>query len=121
MIVAFSVPTTTLPRVQPALSIDKLIHFGLFFGFGSLWMRVLCAPSSARLSDRLWTYGLRFAGAGICFAVGTELYQQVLPVRRAADPYDALANGFGLVAGIVLYAVCARWWVQSETTVREES
>lgn len=120
MIVAFSIPPTTLPRVQPVLSIDKLVHFALFLGFGVLWMRVLCVPSTARLPDRLWTYGLRFGGGGVCFAVGTELYQQVLPIRRVADPYDALANGAGLVAGIVLYAGYAQW-ARPETTIGDES
>jgi hypothetical protein len=33
---------------------------------------------------------------GLLFAVGTEVYQHLLPVQRMADPYDVTADLLGL-------------------------
>lgn len=109
MLVAFSMPASSIPRVQAALGIDKLIHFGLFFGFGLLWMRALCPPSTATRPQQLRRYGLRLFGGGLGFAVASEVYQQLMPVRRFADPYDAVANSVGLAVGLLCYVVFVRW------------
>jgi hypothetical protein len=113
IIVACSLPATSLSSVQPALSADKAIHFFLFAGFGLLWMRVLCPPSAATAS-RLRRYGIHLLGWGSLFAVGTEVYQHLLPIQRTGDPYDALADGGGLLAAVLLYAVLVRSSLVSE-------
>lgn len=109
MLTAFSLPPTSVPAVESALSVDKLIHFGLFFGFGLLWMRALRPPSAEGVADGLQGASLRFVGIGVCFAGGAEWYQQVIPVSRTSDPYDALANVVGLLTSLVVYTAFLRW------------
>ncbi len=104
MLVAFSLPASSIPEIQSPLGIDKLVHAGLFFGMGLLWMRALCPPSTAALPQQVRRYSLRLFGGGLAFAVASEVYQQLLPVRRLADPYDAIADGIGLLAGLLVYA-----------------
>jgi len=107
IVVALSVPPSSFNDVQPAVGIDKLVHFALFAGFGGLWMRVLCPPRAG-----VWAQCRRRVGAllvvGVFFAVGSEVYQGLLPIRRSGDPYDAVADGVGLLVGILLYG--AVWW-----------
>lgn len=103
--VACSIPAATLTGLGPALSADKAIHLGLFLVFGVLWMRALCPPSVGASLDRLRRQGLRVLGWGGLFAVGTEVYQHVMPLRRMGDPYDALANGIGLVLSVGVYGI----------------
>lgn len=103
IVLGVSLPADSLTRVQPLLSADKLIHFVLFFGFGTLWMRALYPPPPQRTGRSLWKMVVRMAIFGGLFAGGTEIYQQVIPVRRMMDPYDAIANGAGLAAGLLVY------------------
>ena len=83
---------------------DKIVHFVLFAGFGGLWMRALCSPV-----DGAWRQCRRRAVAllvvGGLFAGGSEIYQDLLPIRRSGDPYDAVANGAGLLVSILLYGI----------------
>jgi VanZ family protein len=70
-------------------------------------MRGLCPPGEgAWRRCRVRAVGLLVVGA--VFAVGSEVYQELLPIRRAGDPYDAAADGAGLLAGILLYAAWLR-------------
>jgi VanZ family protein len=99
IIVACSLPGRSLPQ-SSLFEFDKLIHAGLFFGFGLLWMQALRSPPRTRR----W----RVLLAGLFFAVMTEVYQGVLPFDRYPDPLDALANGVGLVLALLMHAVWMR-------------
>lgn len=112
ILAACSLPATSLASVEPTLPLDKLAHFGLFVIFGSLWMRVLCPPDATASWGQFRREGGRLLVLGGLFAGASEVYQHLIPVRRMADPYDALADGLGLLVGIVLYAGYVRW--QSE-------
>jgi hypothetical protein len=114
IVVACSIPAPTLSPLGPALSADKAIHLGLFAVFGGLWMRALCPPSTGAAPAHLRRYGLRVLGWGGLFAVGTEVYQHVMPLQRMGDPYDALANGVGLVLSVVGYVVLVRRAAESD-------
>lgn len=105
IVVACSIPAASLSPIKPALSADKLIHFGLFAVFGALWMRALCPP---RASAHLCRYSLYLLVGGSLFAIGTEIYQHILPIQRRGDPYDALADGGGLLLAVVVYALLVR-------------
>ncbi len=97
ILIACSVPGPALPETpQLSLSIDKWIHVAMFIGFGGLWS--LAAPG------RGWAV---FA-AGVAYAVGIELWQGALPIGRSPDPFDALADVVGLVAGVGLAALARR-------------
>jgi VanZ family protein len=105
---AFSLPATTLSPVRTLLGVDKLIHAALFGIFGLLWMRVLCPPETERVWTTLRWRGGQLFGVGVLFAGGTEVYQHLMPIRRTGDPYDALADGAGLLVGILLYGLFLR-------------
>lgn len=94
MLTAFSVPGRDLPQVD-VFSADKIVHFCLFVGFGILWMHAL-SPHLRRTA--FWVLG-----TGLVFAVGTEFYQQMLPLNRTFDPGDILANAGGLTFATYVY------------------
>lgn len=102
--VAYSIPTTGLPA-ETILQLDKAAHFGMFVGFGFLWMHALHRRPAAH--ERKATSPLRawsLIGLGVVLSVLAEVYQAQLP-HRAAEPYDAVANVLGLVV-----AVGGFWW-----------
>ena len=107
IVVACLIPASSLSSVQPAVGIDKLVHVALFAGFGGLWMRALCPPEDAAERAVLWRWTVGVFAIGVGVAVGTEVLQQVAPVRRMGDPYDVLANllGLSLAAGGYGYAM----------------
>jgi len=113
IVVACSIPAASLSPIKPALSADKVIHFGLFAGFGLLWMRALCPPDAATSLRR---HSLRLLGWGSLFAIGTEVYQHLMPLQRRGDPYDALADGSGLLVAVGLYALVVRGRTESSST-----
>ncbi len=103
ILLALSIPTGNFARVQPEFGIDKIVHAVLFAGFGGLWLRSLCPPGTKELARCFrWRGGLFFV-AGVVFAVGTEVYQQLLPVRRVADPYDVTADLAGFILAFAGY------------------
>jgi len=112
IVVACSIPAASLSPIKPALSADKFIHFGLFAVFGALWMRALCPPQASAHRCR---YSLYLLGGGSLFAVGTEIYQHILPIQRHGDPYDALADGSGLLLAVIVYALLMRSNSRSES------
>ncbi len=104
ILVAYSIPT---PSVSPdtALQLDKIAHFGLFLGFGFLWMHALHPrrPPHERKAAS-WRRTLMLLGVGLGLSVLAEFYQELLP-RRTAEPYDAVANLLGLLAAVGVF-----WW-----------
>ena len=92
-----SIPGDSLPESE-LFSYDKLGHAGAFAIFAWLWLRAATPDRTA------WV----LAG-GVAFAIGTELYQGLLPFGRLADPLDALADLVGLLAGFLAYRLWTRW------------
>lgn len=80
-------------------SFDKLIHFGIFAGFGGLWMEAMKQPVGRRA---MWV-----ALGGIFFAAATELLQGFAP-GRSPELFDLLADVVGLAVGIAVYALVRR-------------
>lgn len=92
---ALSLPGPDLPS-DPALPLDKVVHFGLFAVFGGLWMWALQWNLSR--STR-WV----LLGGGL-YAILLEFFQGLLPaLGRSPDPLDALAGILGLLIAIGLY------------------
>ncbi len=99
---AYSIPTPNFPVSTTVLGWDKLAHFGLFCGFGFLWMHALHpsrAPARKATSHR--RAALIF-GVGVALSVLAEVYQDSLPYR-SAEPYDALANTLGLTTALLFF------------------
>lgn len=87
ILIGCSIPGDDLPS-SILLSFDKLAHLLAFVGFGWLWLRAY--PDAART----------ILIAGLLFAVGTEVYQHLMPIGRHFDPLDALADAVGLLLGL---------------------
>jgi hypothetical protein len=104
ILVALTVPTGSVPDTQTT-GLDKVVHAVLFAGFGLLWLRGLCPPGQSGLRACFRRRGGLFFVGGVLFAAGTEVYQQLLPLQRVADPYDVMADLFGFVVAFVGYYV----------------
>ncbi len=84
-----SIPGRDLPHVELQWA-DKLVHAGLFFVLGWLWLRGQPAVRPRAIAATL--------ALGAAYALATELYQLLMPIGRSFDVFDALAD----VAGVAL-------------------
>ena len=94
-------PSSELPQVS-LHGIDKLQHllgYALLSGYAVLLFAL-------RRTQRL--AGLAVFGYGLAL----ELAQGALTPDRLADPFDALANGVGVLLGLSLAATPAATWLQ---------
>ena len=87
IVLACAIPGSELPAVD-IVAADKLVHIAVFFVLAVLWS----------IRNRPAPVALLIAG-GVSLAVFTELMQGYLVAGRVADPFDALADVFGLLAG----------------------
>src|SRR5689334_394579 len=96
ILVACWTPGRWLPVPEPGTSgqevphKDKLVHFGMFAGFGLLWWR----PGAGRRQ------ALGILAGGLVLAVLSEAGQAVPAIHRDPDRLDVLADAVGLVAGL---------------------
>lgn len=96
ILAACSLPGNELPKINFDLfEPDKIAHFILFFLFGLLWMAAIPENKKGRR--------LLIIGGGILYAILTEVYQDVLPLGRTADPMDSVANIIGLLVALAVY------------------
>ena len=97
ILIAVTVPASTVPTGPPDIGVDKIAHLIMFAGFGLLWMRTLTAWRGRRAL-------LLVGSVGLALAAGTELLQHLVLETRQGALYDALANALGLALGL-LWAV----------------
>lgn len=105
ILLAMSLPAGNLPNPDSSFGLDKIVHVVLFAGFGWLWLRGLCSPDGERVSACFRQRGVGFLVVAVLFAVGTEVYQHLLPIQRLADPYDVMADLVGVLAAFAGYYV----------------
>lgn len=95
---AFSGPSTELP---PIVNIDKVAHFGFFFGGSGLLSAYLFrrAPSQPDWRKQL------FLLIGIFAVIGAldEFHQSFIPGRSGNDVYDWIADLSGSLAGAFVF------------------
>jgi VanZ family protein len=103
IIVALTIPTPGLPKVDPSLTLDKVAHVVLFSGLALFWMRALRPEDDTAAWSVPWRRVAVVAGGGVVFAVASEFYQLIIPFKRSADPYDAIADIVGVALGIGAY------------------
>lgn len=103
IIVALTIPSPGLPSIDPSLTLDKVAHVGLFAGLAVFWMRALRPEEMPVPWTVPWRRVRNVFFAGLVFAVASEFYQLIIPFKRSADPYDALADVIGLLIGIAVY------------------
>jgi hypothetical protein len=79
---------------------DKYIHFGLYFVFGWLWMRVfLFARQNSLATASLWTLALA------AFYGGTDEWHQYFVSNRYCDLNDWIADCIGALAAVVFMMI----------------
>jgi len=95
-------PWPSGPDLPPGA--DKAIHFAIYFflGFGLVWA---FRATRYRFSNHLmWVAAV----VGFTYGIFDEIHQSFVP-GRDASAFDALADGFGSVAGAWIAILCARW------------
>ena len=90
-------PGTDLPEASPALSLDKLVHVGLFGGLGFLWMRAGRGSLRSRAG--------RVTAGGLFFAAASEGAQGLVAIGRTPSWADALADAIGLLLAVAAFLV----------------
>jgi len=94
ILIALSIPGRSIPSVK-VLEYDKLIHAGLFFVLGVLW---LTAKSEAKMLR-----GVVILVCILALSVGSEFYQELMPIGRTADMVDAAADSVGAILAFLIW------------------
>lgn len=101
MLLIFELSLRPMPALAPEVAgIDKLYHFAAYAIMGLLWARAL---GRSRVKG---IYGSRIIvvawALSFLFGVFVEVCQAYTPPREG-DLYDVVANGFGALAGAVMF------------------
>ena len=80
------------PSVGSPIGIDKLVHFGLFFGLSRSWYLAIPSQGAGRV---VWSFLL-----AVSLGAGLEILQTVVE-WRSGEVGDALAGALGAVAGLL--------------------
>lgn len=103
-----SIPNPPVPRELAAG--DKLVHFGMYFGFGFLLARAVLQEASPTFTI------LATVAVGAIVGALDEWHQQFIP-GRSMDIADWRADAFGAALG-VLVAVTADVAARRRTVVK---
>lgn len=76
---------------------DKIVHFGMYFGFMSVIF--LENRRTFQSTSRLFLLGL----IPLIYGILMEILQATITVSRSGSAYDALANSAGILAAILLW------------------
>lgn len=95
------ISSNKLPEVSLSFKFtDKIVHFVMYFIFSYLIME---GHEQHVVSTRKYHILVAFL---IPLAVGvfTELLQELITLTREGDPWDFVANAFGVIMGIILFS-----------------
>jgi VanZ family protein len=76
---------------------DKVVHFGMYFGFMSVI--ILENRKTIKGTSQLFLIGL----IPLLYGVLMEIMQATLTVTRSGSFYDALANSIGILISILIW------------------
>jgi VanZ family protein len=82
---------SSAPSVDSSIGIDKLVHFGLFFGLSRSWYLAIRIKGAGRI---VWSFLI-----ALCLGAGLEILLMVLS-WRSGEVGDALADALGAAVGI---------------------
>jgi len=82
------------------IAFDKVGHFGLFCGFSFLILWGLKKILNPYFNIKIIFFVFFI---GLIYGVIIEILQHFLTTTRHADMYDVLADGIGVLAGIILF------------------
>jgi VanZ family protein len=86
-----NVPLINIPNF------DKIVHFGMYFSLMSVI--IFENNKSIKNTSRLFLIGL----IPLFYGILMEILQAAFTVTRSGSIYDALANGAGVLASILLW------------------
>lgn len=96
----YSFGPSQLPKIHiPYL--DKVVHFTFYFVaaiLGLLSFSFLLVKGGARAQKVWWLMGLSL----FVYGMGIEVLQHTITSQRTGDVWDMLANGCGVLLGILL-------------------
>ena len=96
-------PGSCLPKVKPALGIDKIAHLLMYFGLAFLCLWGYRKPYQEReTAFRRKACWLTLA-ISILYGALTEVMQEFLVPGRVGSVYDWLADLIGAVIGVLLF------------------
>jgi len=95
--VALSIPGRSLPQASVVMEFDKVVHAGLFAVLTGLWLLALSGGSIQK--------GLAILAVIIAFGIGTEFYQEWMPIGRTADFMDSAADAVGALIGFLAWFI----------------
>jgi VanZ family protein len=79
------------------VGLDKLVHILFFFIAAVLWLRALISSKKQLLLISIICIMLMFKGLAI------EYLQSALTNDRSFEWYDAIADGVGVIFGIIIF------------------
>jgi VanZ family protein len=85
--IACSLPNKGLPDLSS--NRDKWSHLAVFAVFGALWVW-----AGRKVG---WVIAV-----GVAYGILIEIWQGIMPLGRSCDLFDALADGVGVVLGVVV-------------------
>ncbi|MBI3195742.1 MAG: VanZ family protein [Ignavibacteriae bacterium] len=94
--IASSFPSVRLPKFE-FISVDKLLHIGVFFVLGFLVFRAL--ESNKQEQMKTWKRVVVSSLLSISYGVADEVHQSFVPGRHL-DKYDMLADAIGALAAV---------------------
>jgi len=101
------IPGDHLPEIKwEIISIDTLVHFGMYFVLSITLALAFAFKNNLNLS-KLKMY-LILVLVGIAFGIFVELIQGSFIYRRYFDLFDILANSIGSIVGMLIVALIGR-------------
>lgn len=104
--ILFFVSSKGMPRISIS-HIDKVIHFGIFFGFTFLWLTFLYLRNNLELSTRTI---IIFFIVTIVYGTLIEVFQEQFTSSRTFDYFDILADALGSLTGILAFQKTKRFF-----------
>jgi len=90
-------------------NIDKVVHFGMYFGLMSVI--IFENRKTIKKNRQLFLTGL----IPFFYGILMEISQSVFTVSRFADIYDVIFNTFGILISILLWL-----WIKSFITIKSD-
>lgn len=102
MVIASLTPSDQLPDLKLFKHADKAIHWAMYFGFS-----IFLIPLFLKGKKYKTSYFITLIFALLC-GVLMEYLQIHLSHGRSAEFGDVIANGVGVLTGILFYARCIK-------------
>lgn len=104
ILILCGMPGRDIPHISflELLSFDKFVHAGIFFVLVLLTIRGFLLHTTIDLLQR----NAKIIATAICIFYGglLEIMQGTLFQERSADVFDFIANSFGVIVGLIMYA-----------------